>query len=132
VLRRQINRKLAGRIVGAALIAGLVTYLIMVGLPNADMIGSAVACVLAFAALLAPYLFPPRPGAARDTVRAYGPGSVAVGGDNSGDIRSGVTGVDFAVAGGAVAGIGSVVVGGTNHGLIHTDVRGREERRHGT
>ncbi|GAA5049274.1 hypothetical protein HNP84_004313 [Thermocatellispora tengchongensis] len=61
----------AGRVAAVIIVAGLVVHLVRVGLDEADKVGSAVGVVLALAALLAPYLLPPRgrpepePGPAR-------------------------------------------------------------------
>jgi hypothetical protein len=46
----------AGRVAAALIVAGLVVYLLSVGLDAADKIGSAVSVVVAVVAFLAPYL----------------------------------------------------------------------------
>jgi hypothetical protein len=40
------------------ILAGLITYFTIVGLDEADKVASVIACVLALAALVAPYLLP--------------------------------------------------------------------------
>ncbi|SCF03228.1 hypothetical protein GA0074695_2993 [Micromonospora viridifaciens] len=51
----------AGRAVAGLAVAGLIVYLVAVGLDRASKIGSAAAVVVAVLGLLAPYLLPPRP-----------------------------------------------------------------------
>ena len=48
----------AGRIGFVAIVAGLVTYLVVVGLEKADKVASSISAVLALIALGAPYLLP--------------------------------------------------------------------------
>jgi hypothetical protein len=48
----------AGRIVAALIVAGLIGYLVAVGLDTADKLGSAISTVVALVALLVPYLLP--------------------------------------------------------------------------
>jgi hypothetical protein len=50
----------AGRATAIAVLACLAGYLAAVGLDNADKIASALGLLVAVAALVAPYLFPPR------------------------------------------------------------------------
>lgn len=47
-----------GRIVSGLVVVGLIVYFAIVGLDNADKLGSVIACLFALAALVAPYLFP--------------------------------------------------------------------------
>lgn len=48
-----------GRIIAALCVAGLGGYLYWVGLDKADKLGSVIACLIAVAALVAPYALPP-------------------------------------------------------------------------
>ncbi|WP_328459238.1 hypothetical protein [Amycolatopsis sp. NBC_00438] len=47
-----------GRVVFVVIVAGLVTYLAVVGLDKADKVSSSIGAVLALTALVAPYLLP--------------------------------------------------------------------------
>ena len=62
VPRRDRRLIWAGRLTAVVILAGLVGYLVHVGLDNADKTASSISAVIALAALLAPYLLPaPRP-----------------------------------------------------------------------
>lgn len=87
----------AGRVAFGVIVAGLVVYLVVVGLDKADKLASAISVVVALAALVAPYLFPPASGGVsmveQDRVedsgkaRATGGGQVNTGVDAVGDDR---------------------------------------------
>lgn len=51
-----------GRVAFGVIVAGLVTYLAVVGLDKADKLGSAIGVVVALVALSAPYLLPSSSG----------------------------------------------------------------------
>jgi hypothetical protein len=81
-----------GRIVAVMVVAGLVAYLVSVGLDKADKLASVLGLLVAVAAFVAPYLLPTTNG------KRSGPGSVqqvanaAVGGHltqvrDAGDVR---------------------------------------------
>lgn len=70
----------AGRVAFAVIIAGLVVYLLGVGLDKADKLASAISAVVALAALGVPYLLSPSSGGAS----VVGPDRV----DNSGAARA--------------------------------------------
>lgn len=57
--RRSHRVVLIGRAVFVAVIVGLVTYFVVVGLDKADKIASTIGVVLAALALAGPYLLPP-------------------------------------------------------------------------
>ena len=50
----------AGRVVFGVLVAGVVVYLVVVGLDKADKTASSIGAVVALVALAVPYLLPPR------------------------------------------------------------------------
>ncbi|GAA4607774.1 hypothetical protein BJY16_006502 [Actinoplanes octamycinicus] len=84
-----------GRGLFGVIVAGLVVYLVAVGLDQADKLASGIGAVLALVALAAPYLFPPAssasvPDEVRDTgaARASAGGHANTGIDAPGDERA--------------------------------------------
>ncbi|MDG4765771.1 hypothetical protein O7632_16940 [Solwaraspora sp. WMMD406] len=88
----------AGRVAFGVIVAGLVVYLVMVGLDKADKLASSIGAVAALTALAAPYLLPApgsrgvsmvEPDEVRDTgaARATGGGRANTGVDVVGDDR---------------------------------------------
>jgi hypothetical protein len=131
--RSRRKRRLAGLLVGGALLLGLAAYLVTVGLDKADKLSSGIAAVLALAALLAPYLLPvATPEPPRRRVSAAGAGAVAVGGTNSADVRTDVVGTSAPPAspgdGVEASGPGSVAIGGDSTASIDTHVTGPERQ----
>jgi hypothetical protein len=87
-----------GRVAFGVIVAGLVVYLVVVGLDKADKLASAIGAVAALVALVAPYLLPtPRPGGVSrvepdrvqdtGTARGTGMGQANTGVDVVGDDR---------------------------------------------
>lgn len=62
VVARSTRWVWVGRGVFGATVAGLAVYLVVVGLDEADKLGSSIGGVVAVVALLAPYLLPPARG----------------------------------------------------------------------
>jgi hypothetical protein len=72
-----------GRAVFGVIVAGLVVYLVVVGLDKADKVASSISVVLALMALAGPYLLPPARGAAMpesDRAKDTGKASARAGG----------------------------------------------------
>jgi hypothetical protein len=129
------NRRLiwAGRFIFALVVAATAIYLSAVGLDSADKLGSGIGVVIALCSLGAPYLVPPASGPsapAPGSTCASGIGAVAVGGSNSGKIRTEISAAmqftatppaGFRVEAGDT---GSVAVAGDNTGSIHAKVTG--------
>jgi hypothetical protein len=58
VVGRGVRWVWVGRVVFGVIVAGLVAYLVVVGLDKADKVSSSIGAVLALIALVAPYLLP--------------------------------------------------------------------------
>jgi hypothetical protein len=121
--RRSRRWAWAGRAVFGLVVAGLVGYLVEVGLAKADMVASSISAILALLALGAPYLLPsspsrdapvPDPNRVEDTGRANATGG---GRANTGLLASnGDRPAQVARSGNATAdGPGSVANTGIQH-----------------
>jgi hypothetical protein len=112
------------------LVGGLVTYLVRVGLDDADKISSSVAAVAALFAFFAPYLLPSADPAEPTDVHAGGAAAVAIGEGNTGAITAQASGVLPAVRpsppgdGVSATGPASVAIGGKNKADVRTTYRG--------
>ena len=111
----------AGRILAVVILVGLAVYPLRVGLEAASKIGSVLTVLIAFAALVAPYLLPPSGGSAMHEeaqVEDSGNARAGAGGHANTGIETTGEGAPKRVSrsGGAVAeGPGSVANTGITH-----------------
>jgi hypothetical protein len=118
-----------GRLVFLLILISLASYMVAIGPDKASKLGGAIGLLAALCALVAPYLLKMQPVPAATTVQSSGAGAVAVGGDNSQEISTTVSGIIPATAPPVVSttaatGHGSVSVAGNNMARIHTRVIG--------
>ncbi|MEU8608279.1 hypothetical protein AB0C29_09790 [Actinoplanes sp. NPDC048791] len=88
-MSRRSRLILAGRIVFAALLAGLIVYFAIVGLDKADKLASTIGVVVALVAFFGPHLLPASPPSGAVWVEDSGNATATSGGSANTGVRGG-------------------------------------------